>query len=91
MSSIRGGRSGAHSDDQLDAKDFARTESRRENTAAVCRGAVVDLGALIRNSDSPRVTAMSAARDAHETTGKPFPNRVRARFRSRDGPDFESR
>jgi hypothetical protein len=36
-------------------KDFARSESRRNTTSAVCRGAAVDLGALIRKFESPRV------------------------------------
>jgi hypothetical protein len=91
MSSISGVRSGLQSCDRLEAKDFARTESRRENTAAVCRGVVVDLGALIRNVDSPRVAAMPEARDAQKILGKAFPSGVRARFRARDGPDFDSR
>jgi hypothetical protein len=48
MSSTSGRRSAAHSGDRSEAKDFARSESRRENLAAVCRGAVADLGASIR-------------------------------------------
>jgi hypothetical protein len=79
------------SSDRWDAKDFAQTESRRENQMAVCRGAVVDLGALIRNFDSPRVAAMSEVRDAQKIPGKTFPSGLRARFRARDGPDFDSR
>lgn len=49
MSSTSDRRSAAHSGDRLEAKDFARTESRKQNMAAVCRGAVADLGASIRN------------------------------------------
>jgi hypothetical protein len=79
------------SSDCWDAKDFAQIESRRENQTAVCRGAVVDLGALIRNFDSPRVAAMSEVRDAQKIPGKTFPSGLRARFRARDGPDFDSR
>jgi hypothetical protein len=86
MSSTSSARSVAHSGDLSEAKDFARSESRRESMAAVCRGAVADLGASIRNFASPRVAAMSAVRDGLKTVGKSLPRGERARFHARDGP-----
>jgi hypothetical protein len=92
MSSTGGGRSIAHSVDRLEAKDFARTESRIENTVTVYRGAVADrLGALIRNFASTRMAAMSEVRDAHKAARNASPSCVRARFRARDGPRSEFR